>query len=214
MVSPVFLLLTPADDACRIKRTNRLRQTIILSNISTVLSWKRENEGACLCSGNLGDWRSQRTLTEDSCGDGLTDSDVDDVAACFDNTGRTSVTKIDLSGNQLASLPAGLFNGLDALQEIYLSSNQLASLPVGLFNGLDALLSILLHDNQLASLPAGLLDGLDSLVFLSLYGNQLTSLPAGLFNGPDGLQSLYLNDNQLASLPAGLFDGLDSLSIL
>ncbi|CAM9859888.1 unnamed protein product, partial [Ectocarpus fasciculatus] len=97
------------------------------------------------------------------CADSLTDSDIEDVASCFDNAGRTSVTVMYLTQTLLTSLPLGLFDGLPSLYRLHLSHNQLASLPAGPLDGLDALQEIYLSNNQLDSLPAGLFDGLDAL---------------------------------------------------
>ncbi|CAM9323684.1 unnamed protein product [Ectocarpus fasciculatus] len=154
------------------------------------------------------------SLTDYSCGNGWTDPGIEDLVSCFDNTGRTSVTSIALMDNQFTSLPAGLFDGLDAVENLHLSGNQLVSLPAGVFDGLDVVRYISLQDNQLISLPVGLFDGLDDLQSFNLYGNQLASLPVGLFDGLDTLRFLSLNDNRLASLPAGIFDGLGELKYL
>ena len=78
-----------------------------------------------------------------------------------------------MSGNQLSSLPEGLFDNLNALTTLNLGLNQLSSLPEGIFGNLNALTSLVLNDNQLNSLPEGIFDGLSSLTLLYLHGNTL-----------------------------------------
>ncbi|CAM9708112.1 unnamed protein product [Ectocarpus sp. 12 AP-2014] len=147
-------------------------------------------------------------LTDEHCGNGLTDADLEEVASCFDNSGRTSVTLIWMESNTFTTLPAGLFDGFDNLGKLLLSNNLISSLPLGLFDGLRSLYYL---DNQVASLPAGLFDDLDALQFLSFTDNQLTWLPAGIFDGQGALRDLFLGDNSLSTLRFDVFHGLESL---
>lgn len=48
--------------------------------------------------------------------------------------GVRNLEVVDLSGNRLASLPPGMFDGQVRLREIYLQSNQLSELPSDFFN--------------------------------------------------------------------------------
>ena len=107
---------------------------------------------------------------------------------------------LDLSGNQLTSLPEWL-GKLSGLQVLYLSGNQLTSLPESL-GKLSGLQGLFLSGNQLTSLPESL-GNLSDLQLLYLSGNQLTSLPESL-GKLSALQSLILSDNQLTSLPESL----------
>ena len=109
-----------------------------------------------------------------------------------------------------------MFNDLTSLTSLSLGKHSLASLPAGVFDGLTSLTSLdLIGNGVLASLPAGVFDDLmTSLTYLNLSGNSLASLPAGVFDGLTSLQSLYLSDNLLASLNAGVFDDLTSLTLL
>ena len=142
--------------------------------------------------------------------DGGPDAPLTELRA-GDFAGLANLYQLILSGNQLTTLPTGLFDGLDNVDVLWLdlSQNQLTTLPEGVFNGINRL-SLTLHENQLTTLPEGLFDGVD-LLSLSLHGNQLTTLPEGLFDGLANLGRLRLDGNELTSLPDGVFDGLDSL---
>ncbi|CAN0452674.1 unnamed protein product [Pylaiella littoralis] len=57
-------------------------------------------------------------LRLDHCG--VTDEDVDggDLASCLDNAGRELVVSLTLYDNALTTLPAGIFEGLTALETL------------------------------------------------------------------------------------------------
>ena len=89
-----------------------------------------------------------------------------------DFTGLANVTALDLGGNELASLPAGVFAGLDdTLTRLDLSDNDLVSLLAGLFGPLTGLTALDLSDNDLAALSARLFEKLTGLTALTLSGN-------------------------------------------
>ena len=126
---------------------------------------------------------------------------------------NTSLSQITLSRNQLTSLPDGIFSGLSTLHSLFLSRNQLASLPDGIFS--DTILrDITLAENQLASLPDDIFSDLPTLRRLLLDKNQLATLPDDIFSGLSNLQTLNLSENQLATLPEQVFSGLSSLETL
>ena len=110
----------------------------------------------------------------------------------------TSLTRLDLLGNQLTSVPAEI-GQLASLRELSLGGNQLTSVPAEI-GQLTSLKLLFLSGNQLTSVPAEI-GQLTSLKELSLYNNQLTSVPAEI-GQLMSLVELSLSGNQLTSLPA------------
>ena len=73
------------------------------------------------------------------------------------NPWAVGITTLNLSGNEITTLPADIFSGLSALESLSLGINQLTTLPSGIFSGLRSLTSLNLSRNSLpASLPASL----------------------------------------------------------
>jgi hypothetical protein len=126
----------------------------------------------------------------------------------------TGLQELDLSNNQLVTLPEGVFRGMIRLHTLNLSKNRLKSLPETAFQGLSALRNLNCRDNQLALLSGGLFQRCLALQILDLGSNQLTSLPQELFHGLTVLQELILFNNLLDSFPGELFAGLSALNSL
>ena len=118
------------------------------------------------------------------------------------------INSLDLSNNELESLPAGVFFGLSVRYGLALSENRLESLPAGVFSGLSVRGSLLLDNNELETLPAGVFSDLRANGTLDLSNNRLETLPAGIFSSLSVLHRLDLSNNRLETLPAGIFSGL------
>ena len=126
----------------------------------------------------------------------------------------TQLTTIDLSHNQLTTLPSSIFHDLIGLTVLTLSSNSFYELPDGLFRDATEILKLDLDINKLQWLPNQLFDGMFDLYELLLHHNELTSLPRGIFKDLISLEFLYLNSNRLKLLPADAFHGLSQLTNL
>ncbi|MEH2289819.1 leucine-rich repeat domain-containing protein [Nostoc sp.] len=126
-------------------------------------------------------------------------------------TTREKLTKLNLSGKGLITLPAEI-GQLSNLQTLDLSSNQLSSLPAEI-GQLSNLQSLYLYNNQLSNLPAEI-GQLTNLQTLYLSGNQLSSLPPEI-GQLTNLQTLNLSGNQLSSLSAeiGQLTNLQTLNL-
>ena len=86
----------------------------------------------------------------------------------------SEVTKLDLSDNQLTSLPPEIAE-LKNLTNLHIGANQLTSLPPKIAE-LENLIYLNIGANQLTSLPPEIAE-LKNLTYLNITRNQLTSLP-------------------------------------
>ena len=128
--------------------------------------------------------------------------------------GHSWLTQLDLSNNQLSSLPVGVFSGFYQLGRLDLSGNLLTSLDEEFFHGPSKTLplySLDLSDNSLTSLPDEFWLETRNLVSLDLSGNDLTNLRDGTFRymvvyREGKLKTLDLSDNGLLHAPRELWD--------
>ncbi|KJE95950.1 hypothetical protein CAOG_009979 [Capsaspora owczarzaki ATCC 30864] len=111
------------------------------------------------------------------------------------------------------SITASVLN-LPQLQRLDLSSNQLTSLPDGLFSNCPQLTSLSLHSNSIAYVGPAAFSGLVNLLDVNLHGLHVTTLSASTFAGLTSLTSISLHVGMLETIPPHLFDGLQSLQTM
>jgi internalin A len=109
---------------------------------------------------------------------------------------RENSTSLDLSGNQLTSLPESI-GALSNLRVLDLRNNRLKRLSAAI-GQLTNLQELYLYDNQLTNLPAAI-GQLTNLVILGLSDNQLIGLPDS-FGQLQNLEILFLSGNNLTRL--------------
>ena len=144
----------------------------------------------------------------------LSDKNLTDLTGLHTIPNINQVRYLILSDNQLQTLPANIFNGLNSLIQLILANNQLQTLPANIFNSLQSLQYLYLDSNQLQTLPDNVFRDLNNLETISLNNNQLQTLPANTFNGLRSLKYLYLNNNQLQTLLDTIFNDLNKLQDL
>lgn len=115
-----------------------------------------------------------------------------------------NLKELNLKGNRLTKLSS--LSNLTSLTDLDLSSNQLLSLPEDAFKNLTNLETVDLSENQLLFLPETIFSQLFSLKMIHLNKNNLSKVEAKLFQDQMLIQQLYLSDNQLETLPFGLMD--------
>ena len=106
-------------------------------------------------------------------------------------------TDLYLYGKQITSIGAGVFNGLNSLQELWLDDNQINSIQMYTFTGANNLQSLRLENNQINFLDQNAFNNLgNGLVYLGdldLSYNKLTQLGSSVFKGLAGLWLLGLS---------------------
>lgn len=106
-------------------------------------------------------------------------------------------------------------NGGGELQTLDISHNELKTIPENWsVSALRRLQQLHLQFNNISELSPESLTGLSSLRILNVSNNHLESLPSGLFDGSKDLREIHLQNNELFELPTGLFHRLEQLLLL
>lgn len=89
-----------------------------------------------------------------------------------------------MDGNSLTTLPANTVGNLYSMDGLDLSQNDIRTLPQSIFSGLSKLEYLYLDHNNLryGTVHSGLFDGLAALKHLTLHYNAYLSLPDGIFS--------------------------------
>ena len=126
-----------------------------------------------------------------------------------------NLNMLDLSGNQLRSLPGRLFRDSE-MTVLRLANNGLMELPVGLFKMLAKLLVLDVSGNQITSetFNKETFADLIRLVVLDLSRNRLRHISAFTFQNQYSLQVLSLEGNVLETVDDGAFVTLYNLHTL
>lgn len=166
------------------------------------------------------DWGNGPSAPGKACNTGLEVLDLsnNDISSIPDNglSALRSLTTLNLQDNLLIAIADRAFVGLQSLSVLNISSNRLVALPPELFQSPRALTQLYLQNNTLSVLAPGLLEGLDRLEVLDLSQNELTStwINRDTFAGLVRLVVLNLGYNQLTKIDQNVFHGLYSLQIL
>ncbi|XP_077189822.1 podocan isoform X2 [Paroedura picta] len=114
---------------------------------------------------------------------------------------------LDLSGNNLHTLPYGFPKNLHSLK---LKVNEISSIPRGTLSGMSKLQELYLSNNKLkvSSIHSESWRDLTSLKILDMAGNQLTAIPSDL---PESLEYLYLQNNKITTVPEDVFDSTPNI---
>ncbi|XP_052870989.1 toll-like receptor Tollo, partial [Anopheles cruzii] len=166
------------------------------------------------------DWGNGPTAPGKACNTVLEVLDLshNDLLSLPDNglSSLRSLSVLMLQDNLLTALADRSFVGLGSLKVLNMSSNKLVALPPETFQSTRELREIYLQNNSLSVLAPGLLEGLDWLEILDLSHNELTSewINRDTFAGLKRLVVLEISHNALTKIDRHVFRELYSLQIL
>ena len=124
------------------------------------------------------------------------------------------LTLVDLSSNELVSVPDRAFASQRRLQELRLGGNKISELTEKTFSGLSRLQSLDLSHNFLERLDNRVFKPLKSMKELNLESNRISEVEQRAFAGCSNLVSLNLGDNLLSKVPKDAFSHLTHLAEL
>uniref|UniRef100_M4A8S7 Si:ch211-237i5.4 n=1 Tax=Xiphophorus maculatus TaxID=8083 RepID=M4A8S7_XIPMA len=122
--------------------------------------------------------------------------------------------KLDLSWNQITTLPVDFSSSLSALKELRLEHNNLNYISGFSLEHLDNMEKLDLSYNQLVSVGPGVFRGLSRLRQLFLHNNRLTVVEQGSLDMLPGLEVLQLSNNNISQIDSDALAPLYSLAIL
>ena len=130
----------------------------------------------------------------------------------------TKIRKLNISRNHLlntADLGLSFMGGCQVpLHELDISHNHISSLGSGDLHQVKDLVKLDVSANRLKIIDENVLETLPYLEELNLADNQLSALPPTVFNKSQSLHKLMLQNNSLTMLTSQLFSGLTNLTVL
>uniref|UniRef100_A0A182WLN6 LRRCT domain-containing protein n=1 Tax=Anopheles minimus TaxID=112268 RepID=A0A182WLN6_9DIPT len=125
------------------------------------------------------------------------------------------LTQLDVSQNQLMSVPSSALKNLHYLLILNLNHNRISQIHNRAFEGLDTLEILTIYENKLTFIEPDAFRGLDKkLKRLNLGGNDLTAVPQKALSMLDNLRKLELQENRIKTIKEGDFEGLENLDSL
>ncbi|XP_042238648.1 leucine-rich repeat-containing G-protein coupled receptor 4-like isoform X2 [Homarus americanus] len=152
----------------------------------------------------------------------------------LDGLDPATVTSLDLSNNNLTSLPDLIFSDFPGLQYLKLSGNRISSVSPKAFHRLPLqnlyldnnhlsglltgslptrMLELSLEDNFFSSVPPSVTP-LTNLQFLNLARNKISGLRVGELQGLRSLTSLSLHQNKITTIEEAALESLPQLQVL
>ncbi|XP_055637267.1 follicle-stimulating hormone receptor isoform X2 [Toxorhynchites rutilus septentrionalis] len=126
----------------------------------------------------------------------------------------SELVKLDLSHNNISSLPNKSFDTLPNLEELILSYNRMDHIEAEAFFGLSSLKKLVLQNCGLVRVPVEALRRVRTISSLQLDSNLIAEMENVTFRGFNYLKSLRLEGNLLKRIPTEALIGLRSLEAL
>lgn len=135
----------------------------------------------------------------------LSNNQIDDIPDdAFD--GCTSLSYLTLSNNKLGWLKTTMFEDT-VLNTFYASNNEIAYIEEGTFKNFTSMSYLYLDNNALTRLPSGGDFSDKTITYLQLQGNRITEINTGVFNNLN-VAHLYLQNNEISVIGSEGFKGV------
>jgi Leucine-rich repeat (LRR) protein len=118
---------------------------------------------------------------------------------------------INLSGNELVSLPPDLFKDSNKVEVLSFSYNQIKSIDSQTFSGMESLKSIYLTSNEIEHLQDDWFNNNYQLERLDLNFNSIKNVTKSFFHQFYALESITFAYNSIEQLPENLLEGQEYL---
>ena len=129
-------------------------------------------------------------------------------------TGYVYLAKLDISRNNIKTIPRNAFRDLRNLLSLDLRHNSIKRLMHGMFSGLQNLQHLLLQGNPIEYLGPDVFSGLETITYLNLNGHNINEIEDGAFKSLKAVTNITLSNNSLTSIRYGVFDGATHLEYL
>ncbi|KAH8408055.1 hypothetical protein KR222_002616 [Zaprionus bogoriensis] len=128
---------------------------------------------------------------------------------------HVKLQELHLDHNKIGQVTNKTFTGLTTISVLNLRGNLIAELEYRTFSPMVKLQELNLGQNRISHIDPHALDGLVNLRVLYLDDNTLTTMPSELtFQALPNLAELYLGTNSFMTIPAGAFEDLKGLTRL
>jgi len=121
-----------------------------------------------------------------------------------------NIIYINLAGNKLTTLPEGLFDKTDTIEELDLSFNKIVTLPKNMFNRTSLAILHLKYNEIVSNLEFVTKD----VQKLDVSFNKITNINNQMFKGLENLSNLMVKGNKIKRVHPAAFTSLKNLRII
>ncbi|XP_067629897.1 leucine-rich repeat-containing protein 15 [Eurosta solidaginis] len=125
------------------------------------------------------------------------------------------LTQLDVSLNQMKSVPSAALKHLFRLLILNLNHNKITAIHNNAFDGLETLEILTLYENKITTIEPEAFRGIEKkLKRLNLGGNELTAIPQQALSILETVKKLEIQENKIRAIREGDFAGMESLDSL
>lgn len=197
MVQFLYVLILPANSLPETMQTHAIQQQPTNHKIPQEITYCPLYDGQCKCSVDYKEFVCRTA--------GFTK---------VPNALPKSITKLDLSSNNITSLNEGSLRQYLVLDELILGDNKLTEIEMNAFSNNVKLRRLILQNCGIDLIPTDLLEPLVQLHTLNLANNYISSIAGDAFPILGHLVILLLNRNQITEIDEQAFNNITSVRIL